>query len=855
VIKVWQWIAPLCIAGALLGSPVLADRQPVLEQIDVPHNYYFREMYLPQLTSGPSSLAWSPDGEWLVYSMAGSLWKQRTDSSTTIQLTDGPGYDYQPDWSPDGKSLAFTRYDGQSLELMRLDLASAEVSPLTQNGAVNLEPRFSPDGTRLAFVTTQADGRFRVAVGRLRGGLEEIEFVLPQRQSATSRYYYSAWDHQISPSWSPDGKELLLVANPEVPYGTGSLWRLSLDRERTLTLVREEETSWQARPDWSPDGKRIIYSSYAGRQWHQPWVTTASGKGQPFPLGYGKYDVSPVRWSPTADRIAFISNEGGSLSLWIQEAAGGKRHRLEIAQRQYLNPMGTLHISTANGAGKEIPARISVRAADGRSYAPPDAWIHSDDGFDRQVMPYELQYFHSSGEAELRIPAGPVTISAWHGPEYRIERRQLDISASEATHVSIIMQPLPMPQEWSAMLGADVHVHMNYGGRYRNTPARLAAQARAEDLDVIFNLIVNKEQRIPDIAYFSVQPDPVSDKDFLLMHSQEFHTSFWGHLGVIGLREHYLLPDYVAYPNTAAASLYPSNATVADNAHAQGALVGYVHPFDTLPDPVNDPVLHNALPVDVALGKVDYFEVVGFSNHRITAEIWYRLLNCGFRLPAAGGTDAMANFSSLRGPVGQNRVYVDTGKPLADPSARQAQWLGALSKGRSMATNAPLLSLRLDDQGPGGDIVKNSPGKLKFSGYLRSNVPVDHLELVYNGTVAQSLELSADRMSADFDGEIHIDSSGWVLVRAWNEQASPDVLDLYPYATTSPVFVTVAGQAVQSAKDSAYFLAWIDRLTEAAASHSDYNTEAERTTTLAQIDRARRVFQAQLLNHRTDANQ
>src|SRR5215475_8532190 len=57
-----------------------AQRAPVLKQIDVPHPYYFREMYLPQLTTGPSSLAWAPDSESVVYSMAGCLWRQKIDS-------------------------------------------------------------------------------------------------------------------------------------------------------------------------------------------------------------------------------------------------------------------------------------------------------------------------------------------------------------------------------------------------------------------------------------------------------------------------------------------------------------------------------------------------------------------------------------------------------------------------------------------------------------------------------------------------------------------------------------------------------------------------------------------------------
>ena len=61
------------LAGLALSIMAHAERLAVLKQIDLPHAYYFREMYLPQLTSGPSSLAWSPDSKELIYSMAGSL--------------------------------------------------------------------------------------------------------------------------------------------------------------------------------------------------------------------------------------------------------------------------------------------------------------------------------------------------------------------------------------------------------------------------------------------------------------------------------------------------------------------------------------------------------------------------------------------------------------------------------------------------------------------------------------------------------------------------------------------------------------------------------------------------------------
>ena len=53
----------LFLAALLAASLSDAARQPVLGQIDLPHPSYYREMYLPQLTSGPSSLAWSPNSE------------------------------------------------------------------------------------------------------------------------------------------------------------------------------------------------------------------------------------------------------------------------------------------------------------------------------------------------------------------------------------------------------------------------------------------------------------------------------------------------------------------------------------------------------------------------------------------------------------------------------------------------------------------------------------------------------------------------------------------------------------------------------------------------------------------------
>ena len=149
--------------------------------------------------------------------------------------------------------------------------------------------------------------------------------------------------------------------------------------------------------------------------------------------------------------------------------------------------------------------------------------------------------------------------------------------------------------------------------------------------------------------------DPASTRTATITHAQEFHTSFWGHLGLLNLSDHLLNPDFASYRHTALASPYPHNGVIADLAHAQGALVGYVHPFDTAIDPAREKTLTHLLPADVLNGKVDYMEIVCFADHNATAAVWYRLLNLGFHLPAGAGTDAMANYASLRGPVGMNR--------------------------------------------------------------------------------------------------------------------------------------------------------------------------------------------------------
>ena len=822
------------------AAPLAAQREAVLKQINVPHPYYFREMYLPQLTTGPSGAAWMPDNATLVYSMRGSLWRQALGSTVATQLTAGGGYDYQPDVSPDGKWVVFDRYDGNAVELELLELANGKVTALTSNHAVNVEPRWSPDGTRLAYVSTAYEGRWHVFAMDFRDGRGSAPVRLTtDRDSKLPRYYYSVYDHYLSPTWSPDGKELIVVSNRGQIWGTGGFWRMRAEPGDSMRLVHFEETTWKARPDWSPDGRRVVYSSYVGRQYNQLWLMTSDG-GVPFELTYGNFDATSPRWSRDARHIAYISNEGGNTALWVLDMPGAAKTRIEPRTLTFMEPVGALAVSVVDEAGKPLDARVSVTGADGRSWAPSTALIHADDSFDRSERHFEVGYYHTSGSSTLTVPAGAYSVEVTRGLEYAVATQSVQVAAKGAKRVRLTMRRLVnLPA--SGWYSGDLHVHMNYGGTYRTVPAQLAFMARAEDLHVIEELIVNKEQRVPDISYFDHgKPDPVSTSQTLIVHGQEFHTSYWGHSGLLGLTKNIILPGYAAYANTPAASLYPMNANVFDLGHAQGALTGYVHPFDEMPNP-EDTVsrLTDELPVDVALGKVDYMEIVGFSDHRSTAEVWYKLLNCGYRIPAGAGTDAMTNFASLRGPVGMNRVYVHSGTTLD-----HASWMRAIKAGHTFATNGPLLSLAVNGREPGDEIKLPLGGHtLTVRAAMHSIVPVEHLELVQNGKVVASVPMSSDHKSAQATLRVPVEKSGWITLRAWSGHASPPVLDIYPFATTSPVYLTIAGIPPRSPDDARFFLAWIDRLREGAERHAGYNDAAEKRSVLDLISRARAEFE------------
>jgi len=824
----------------LLHPLVSAQRVPVLSQVSLPHSYYYREMYLPQLTGGPSSVDWLPDGSGMVFSMSGSLWRHAIGSNMAEQLTDGDGYDYQPDVSPDGRLVLFTRYNGNAMELQVMDLTTRQVTALTSAKAVNLEPRWSPDGNSIVFVSTQTTGHFLLYKAVFsKNTLTGITCLTPDHQSAVKRYYYSPWDHAIHPVFTPDGKSVVFVSNREIAHGTGDLVKMDLTTLKT-ELVHHEETNWRARPDVSPDGSRMVYSSYHGRNHHQLWMLPAAG-GYPVALTYGEFDNTSPRWSPDGTSIAFISNRDGNTAIWIAGAMDGKQRQVKFSELRYLKPRQELILVVKDERGEMVPARISVTDSRGKFHAPQGSRIQADDAVYPAQYKFEHHYFHAAGQVSLRVPGERLVVTVSHGPYYNLAKINVDASKPLTGPVTVTLEPFSLPSGFTKGMSGDLHVHMNYGGHYQNKPANLLQQAAAEDVNLIFNLIVNKEQRVPDVQYFGTGEVRSSDGKAVVLHSQEFHTSFWGHLGLLNLSSNLILPDYAGYPMTAAESLFPDNTWIASEARKQGGVVGYVHPFEqseVVPGPAVS--LTNQVPVSAALGLVDYYEVIGFADHRASEKVWHQLLNCGLRIPAGAGTDLMADYASLRGPLGLNRVVAR----IDGPPDRES-FLKKVKAGQSYVTNGPVIGFMVDGKQAGDVLAMGAGGgTVSYQAFLRSQVPLDFFEVVWNGEVIARHTLLDTRRFGDFTGKVKIKGAGWLLLRAGSNSAHPDLQDLYPFATTNPIWVeTPEGSVYRSKEAASWLMPWVDQIGAAARDFKSFRTEQERSAILDQVAAAKTFYQ------------
>ncbi len=218
------------------------------------------------------------------------LWVMNADGSAQTKLTDSPGYDGAPSFSPDRKKIVFSSVREGNAQLYVFDLdALVKGNPnpplrrLTDTGR-NYYPAWAPDNSKIAFSVYNSNNVFELYTMNIDGGNVARLVDLPQASHA---------------AWSADGKKLAFVA------GTGQSQEIyCIDADgRNLKRLTNNLVS-DNMPDWSPDGKRIVFCS--SRASYDVWIMNSDGSDARSLVSLPGLDEFP-KWSPDGSRIAFRS--------------------------------------------------------------------------------------------------------------------------------------------------------------------------------------------------------------------------------------------------------------------------------------------------------------------------------------------------------------------------------------------------------------------------------------------------------------------------------------------------------------------------------------------------------------------
>lgn len=481
-------------------------------------------------------------------------------------------------------------------------------------------------------------------------------------------------------------------------------------------------------------------------------------------------------------------------------------------------------------------ARVSVIGSDKKAYSPAGAAVRK--------TKRDESYFYADGRFDVELPAGRSRLNFSGGIETIPQTVLLEADGDVELTVPI--------QRWVDMAArgwysGDSHIHLHTGGPIAVSPADALTAARAEGVNYL-NLCVsnNVGDDIRDAELITGKPHAASTDRHLLVFGEEMRSTIYGHMQFFGINR-LVEPQYTGFDGTPNQLDFPANHIMATEAVRQGGVVTYGHPmfagqsFPFEKDLAKPTGAARELPIDAVLGVVHAVDLMSYnSDEDRSAELWYRLLNCGLKLSASVGTDALLDRSTE--PLGGERVYVKTAGPLTMQS-----WLDGLKSGRSFVTNGPIPTLVVNGKGLGETLELSAPGKVHVAATVESHVPVNTVELIVNGKVVAHEEVGADAgegvQTRHFNVDVPIDRSSWLALRVRGPE-HPDVFDGPAWAHTSPIYVQVAGKPIASAEDAAFFVDWIDQLLRVVAARNRYARPEDRE----QVETLFRKAQAEYRN-------
>jgi hypothetical protein len=492
----------------------------------------------------------------------------------------------------------------------------------------------------------------------------------------------------------------------------------------------------------------------------------------------------------------------------------------------------TVHVRVNDAAtGKPTPVRIRLTDADGNYYPPLGRLAHFATGRGQDVGGNLLlgakQYAYIDGACEVPLPAGSIRAEVWKGPEYRPQTIETELAAGKmALRLSIERWTNLREQGWYS---GDTRAHFL-------SPAAALVEAAAEDLAVVNILAFGdriKDQfgqsvpAIPNILDFSgQQPALESPGHLIAVNTHNIHPV----LGSLGL----LNTHRVVYPLTFGGPDGVDDWTLHDwcgQCHRKGGLVVWTRAWHEARDfRLGEPL------ADLIQGDVDAFEIDFFEDSPFDVlSDWYDLLNCGFRVPLAGGSGKDCNGL----PLGSLRSYA---RLRAGEELSYRAWIEAVRAGRTFVTNGPLLAFSVNGSDPGAVIEVASPGQpVQIRAEARSIVPFDQLELIADGQVIATTPASGDPTAAILEIERPVTASGWLAARCRGRQLLPQrPAPQRVFAHTSPVNVRLVGQdpPIHPAAQKR-LLGHLDKMLEWVAHEARCPTEKHRAALAAVFTAAR----------------
>ena len=428
--------------------------------------------------------------------------------------------------------------------------------------------------------------------------------------------------------------------------------------------------------------------------------------------------------------------------------------------------------------GLPVPCRLHFRSARGVPYAPHghhahvnsnlETW-HVDVGGDVRLG--QMSYAYIDGKCQGWLPRGEVHVDVARGFEYEPLRERVHIEPGQRELTLRLKRWTDLNAE--RYFSGDTHVHF-----LSTQGAQLEAQG--EDLNVVNLLLSQWGGLFTNTEEFTGSANVAPDGDTIVYATQENRQHILGHLSLLGLKEP-VMPWCSDGPGEAelGGNLETTLSYWADACHAQGGTVVIPH----IPNPNCEPA------VLIATDRADAVEMLVHSEYNHLE--YYRYLNCGYKLPLAGGTDKMSSDV----PVGIYRTYAYI--PPDEPFTYD-NWCKALRGGNTFLSAGPIIRFTVNGQ-PIGDTV-NLPGNggtVEVEASADSTLPIHTLEIVQQGRVVASTEDHKGARSLSLRTSLKIEGHTWLAARC----AGPNYTSIPHHdgwrrgimAHTSPVYVACGG--------------------------------------------------------------